>query len=528
MKAFSFDKLKKTAAGVLAAVIIFAVLSPLAPRARALDDPAVDAEAAILVDIDAGSVLYSLNESVRRAPASLVKIMTALLAVESYERGDVKLSDRVTVTDADFSDIDSDGSTEYKRDETVTFEDLLYASFVSSANEPCNAIARTVSGDVPTFISMMNTRAAELGCKDTSFGNTHGMPSDLNYSTAYDLYLITREALTHNLFKRVCSAKTWTVDATNVSDARVLRTGNNLLNDRSGYYYEYASGVKTGYTDAAGYCLIATASKDGRNLLSVILGAKSVIAEDGRTEVKSYTETKRLMNWGFDNFNLRELLTTMKLMAEIPVRLGRGANSVVLRPEENVTALLPNDADLTQVKLEPVLYEEGTLTAPVEKGAVLGEVKVSFNGVDYGTVKLIANTAVELDRTAYIGSEIRETLRNKYVRLTITVLVLLVILYVAFIIYYNVHRANKRKTAAELARRRVQEYRRSQEPAGASRRQTYADYPLPREDRDSRAPAETRAPQRPTQPTTGKSFEEIEELLRRQNEELNNRTRGDR
>ncbi len=506
---------------VMALALILACLASAAPSARALDDPALDAAAALLVDLDTGSVLYGKNETEVRAPASMVKIMTVLMGIEAYERGDLALQDLVTVNDTVFGDIGPDGSTAgFQVGEQLPFEALLYSAMLASANEGCNVIAEAVDGTIASFVARMNARAVELGCKSTNFANTHGMPNEMSYSTAYDLYLITREALTHNLFKRICTAQSYAIPVTNLSEERVVRNANNLLDPDSAYYYEYASGVKTGYTDAAGYCVIATASKDGRNLLSVILGAQSGTAADGRTEIRSYTDTKRLMNWGFDNFNYRgfdnfnyrDLLTTMKLMAEVPVKLGRGASSVVLRPEKNVVALLPNDADLDEVELDPRLFEDGALTAPVEQGTVLGEVSVSFHGQSYGTVNLIANTTVELDRGAYIGSEIRNTLRNKYVRLTITVLIILAILYVAFIVYYNVRRQSKRKVANALARQRIQEYRQAQSgtprEAAAPPRQT-----------PQRQPSQ-RAGQRPTEATTGMSFEEIEALIRKRDEEL--------
>ena len=451
---------------LLTAVLLLAVISPLSITARALDDPAILAEAALLVDMDTGGVLYSLNESDRRAPASLTKIMTVLLAIEASERGDVSLSDIVTVSDDVYSDIGTDGSSVgLKAGEQLTFENLLYCAMLASANEGCNAIAEAVAGDIGTFVSMMNTRATELGCTSTNFVNTHGMPDDNHYTTAEDLSLITAEAMDHSLFRRIVSTQSYTVPATNLSVERVLRNTNNLLASNSTYYYEYATGVKTGSTDAAGYCLVATATQEGRDLMAVILGAKSVVLEDGRTQVQSFTEGRRLLEWGFENFSYRDLLTTMRLLAEVPVELGLGARSVVLRPEKNVTALLPNDVDLDDVELKTTLYSDSPLRAPVEQGTVLGEVAVSFNGTDYGSVNLIANTKIELDKAAFIGSEIKSTLANKYVRLGITLFVILLILYLAFIFYYNIRRRNKRRVAADLARERVEAYRRSQEPS---------------------------------------------------------------
>ncbi len=456
---------KKLAALALALVLFFAASLPgLAPRAGAIDDPAITTAAAYLWDLDARQVLYAKNPAERRAPASLTKIMTALLAVEAYENGEIGLSDKITVTDDPYFDITPDGSSAgIKVGEELTFEQLLYCSLLASANEGCNVLAQVLAGDVTSFVERMNTRAAELGCTDTHFANTHGMPDETHYSTAEDLCRIAEEALKHNLLKRVVSTPTYTVPATNMSNERVLKNTNNLIQPSSPEYYEYAAGMKTGHTNAAGYCLIAYATKDGRQLLSVVLGGESAVLDSGRTVPTSFTETKRLLEWGFDNFSYQEILSTAPL-AEIPVALGRGTSSVTLRPERTVSALLPNDADLTQVVLDRRVFTTD-LTAPVDQGQILGEVAVSFNGVDYGTVNLVANYKVELDRGAYMMTEIRSTLSNKYVRLGITLFAVILILYVAFIVYYNLRRYNKRRVAHELARRRVQEYQRSQEPS---------------------------------------------------------------
>ncbi len=526
----SFRKTFQGAAALVCALILCApLLSVLSPAALAEDAPEVASPTALLVDLDAGEVLYARNENESRAPASLAKIMTVLLGIEAYERGDVALTDLVDITETCFADVGSDGSTAgFAAGEQAPFEALLYSAVMVSGNEVCNAIAQRVSGDIISFVAAMNARAIELGCSSTNFANTHGMPNEHCYTTAHDLYVISAEAWKHNLFKRICSAQSYTIPPTNLNEERVIRTGNSLINEQSSYYYEYASGVKTGYTDAAGYCLVATASKEGRNLMAVVLGAQSVVAEDGRTEVQSFTDAKRLMNWGFDNFAYLDLLSTLDLIDEVPVKLGRGASSVVLRPENNVTALLPKDADLTKVELHHTVNSEESLTAPVEQGTVLGQISVTFEGKEYGTVNLVANTSVELDKAAYVGSEIRSTLGNKYVRLAITLLIILFILYIAFIIYYNVRRASKRRAAAALARRRVQEYRESADRGssqGANRGRPRPVYgSAPSGSREGAAPERPSAPARPQPPrpaetTTGLTFEEIEAIFRQKDEE---------
>lgn len=484
---------------LLASVLVLVTVAALVPStALAEDAPETTSASVLLMDLDADRVLYAKNDTERRAPASLAKLMTVLLAVEAYERDTVGLSDPVTVGSDIYFDISYDGITlDLQPGEQLTFEQLLYCAMTASSNESCNVLAEYLSGDVQTFVERMNSRAQELGCTDTHFVNTHGMPAEGQYTTARDMALIAKAALQLSLFRRLSAATSYTIPATNMSDQRELSNSNGLINSKSQYYYEYASGIKTGYTDAAGYCLVATATNDGRQLLSVVMGGISYVADDGRTLTTNYTDTRSLLNWGFNNFSYQEVLSTLRLVAELPVELGLGTSTVILRPETGIKALLPNDADLSKVQVTPTIYENGTLTAPVEQGTVLGEIAVSFDGVDYGKVNLIANTTVELDRTAFMLREVRSTLSNKYVRLGITVILVMIILYIAFIVYYNIRRRSKRRAAADLARERIERYRDGQDGSqGAS------------------AP---RAPVRET--TIGKSFEEIEAAHRRRDEE---------
>ncbi len=471
---------------LIALFLVFFIMFSLMPQsASALEDPNIVTAAALLVDSDADQVLYSKNADARRAPASLTKVMTVMLAIEAYERGEVSLTDVVTVSDNAYYDVTADGSSaNLKAGEEISFEDLLYCAMIASANEACNVLAEYVAGDTESFIALMNERAAELGCTGTHFANCHGLPNDDHYSTANDLMLITKCALDKPIFKNIVSTASYTVPATNLSEPRELVSTNQLIRSETAYYYSYASGVKTGYTDAAGYCLISTAMRDGRTLIAVVLGGQSTTQEDGTTLIESFSESIRLLEWGFNNFSYQEIISTINLIDEIPVELGKGSSSVVLRPSRSITALLPNDVDILSTKLDIRIYNEEngeTLYAPISQGSVLGEMDVTLDGVSYGTVPLIANTAVELNRIAYIKYQISSTLSNKYVRLGIIGFAALLLAYVLYIIIYNVNRRRKKAVADELARKRIAEMRRREAERS----------------------------------TTGKSFEEIEALHRR-------------
>jgi D-alanyl-D-alanine carboxypeptidase (penicillin-binding protein 5/6) len=191
----------KKCKNLLPIFILILVLSFLsAPAAEALEDPDVGAHAIVLVDMNANQNLFSRNADAKVYPASLTKVMTALLAAEAIEAGRVSLYDPVTASADSTFDITPDSSTAHiSPGEVMTLQDLLYCALVASANEACNIIAEYISGSIPAFVEGMNARAAELGCAETHFTNTHGLPDENQYTTAGDFSLIAREAASSSL-----------------------------------------------------------------------------------------------------------------------------------------------------------------------------------------------------------------------------------------------------------------------------------------------------------------------------------------
>lgn len=451
-------------------IIIYYLISALllsaalfsAPHAAAAQSIDLKCGAAVLADLDTGTILYSSNGDARMHPASLTKIMTAIVAIDAFQSGKAALGDTITLSPNLYSDIDGDASSlNFAEGERVSFEDLLYCAIMTSANEPCNAIAEYISGSISRFITDMNTMAASIGCTGTHFSNTHGLTDSENYSTAKDLALILRKAMSMPLFAKITATENYTVAATNMSDERPIKNTNNLIMEKSPYYYEYAKGGKTGYTDAAGFCLASAAQKGEVRLVSVILKARSVVLDDGTTQTQSFSETKRLFQWGFSNFSYRTVLSTMKIVSEVDVALGNGAKSVALRPAESIVLLVDNDADLSKMQYTVRLNvpEGETLKAPISEGQELGEADVMINGVSYGTVKLLANYSVELDKAKFISSQIQSTLQNGVVKLIIIAIILMFAAYIGFIILYNVNRRKKKKIQDELAKQKIEAIR---------------------------------------------------------------------
>ena len=249
--------MKKTLIRALSFCMILALLTGLmAPFASAIDYEGVEpitleAAAGLLIDLDTDQVLYEQNADGQRYPASITKIMTALLTLEAVGRGELDLSTVVTVDAAALKDLTSDSSTaNLKAGEEITVHDLLYCLMLASANEAANILAMTVCGDIPTFVERMNQRAQELGMTGTHFMNPHGLHNSEHYSTAWDIYRMAKEAMTHAAFREIVSTARYVVPATNMSGERVLLNTNALLTSAKfpGYTFSGTIGIKTGST----------------------------------------------------------------------------------------------------------------------------------------------------------------------------------------------------------------------------------------------------------------------------------------
>lgn len=374
----------------------------------------VKAAAALLVDTQYETVLYEKNSNERRPPASITKVMTALLVFEAIDRGDLTVDSIITTTGSAIADITADSSTQNIRPgEEMSVSNLLYCLLCPSANEAANILGEAVSGNLPTFIETMNTRAAELGMTNTHFMNPHGLHHNEHYSSAHDIYLMVREAMKHPLFQKIVSTGTYTVPATNLSPKRTLINTNALLTARKypGYTYNSVTGVKTGHTPEAGYCLVSAAREKERALLAVVLGAETVTNQDGSRSRMQFSESKRLLKWGFSAFNAQTILGKDTILREIPVSNGKGVSHVVGIPSAEIVAIMPVSYDPQNLITDIALTQEG-VAAPVAQGQLLGSVTLTYEGNNYGTVDLIAANAVELSYVRMIFSFLQALFTN--------------------------------------------------------------------------------------------------------------------
>lgn len=401
----------KTLRAALAATLIAAVATPIAspialfaPSVALAEDtgynadtpPELQAQSAYLKDRTTGTVLLNINSGDRRYPASTTKVMTALLVLEN-----AKLDDTVTIAEEDFAALDENSMTAgLEVGETLTVQDMLACLLLPSANECAYALARHVSGSVDSFVELMNARAKELGCKNTNFVNPCGLHDDNHYTTAYDLSLIFDAALQLPDFVEIAGSTTWELPATNMQEARTIESTDELTNANGPVYVEGVQAAKTGYTEAAGRCLVAAAAQGDMNLMGVVLGAPNTDSGSGVTA--NFVDMYTMFMWGFEAWQSGAVISEGADLGTAPVAQSSDGDEVGLVALEAFNATVPIDTKTSDLTITPTWKEE--LTAPISATQELGTVTVSLDGQELGTVKVGAATTMRASLFAKIGA----------------------------------------------------------------------------------------------------------------------------
>ena len=391
------------------------------------EDPDIQAKAALLVDANTGAIVYAKNEHQELYPASLTKIMTALLVVEAIDKGQLSLDQEVTASST-IESLDTDGSTaNIKPGEIMTVEQLLYCMLVVSANEACDILAEAVSGSVDAFVDQMNEKAQALGCENTHFVNPTGLHDSQHYTSAWDLYLITKEALTHKDFVRISDTGDITLPATNLHEARALHSTNYLISvwRSRGYINKNAHGIKTGSTSEAGHCLVSSAAKGSLSFISVVLGCDRLTLEDGEIRTMSFYETNRLFQWGFDNFSYKTILTADEYPKEVAVSLSK-IDHVTVHPARDVEILMPNDLEPEDLE-RTITLNSDPVEAPITTGDKLGTIQLSYQGTVYATEDLLALNDVEASRLLTFWRDVKLFFAKPAVKIAGIVLAVLLV-----------------------------------------------------------------------------------------------------
>lgn len=404
--------MKRLAATFLVLCLLLTLVLPLMPvRAFALDpQPGTDhqntwntldapvsvlgsgklidnAAAVILYEANSDTLMYDWNADVQVYPASMVKILTALIAID-YGR----LTDMVTVDKNVLDTVPYDAvSADLQEGETLSLEDLLYCMMVGSANDAAAVIAAHISGTQAAFVEEMNRYALDLGCTGSHFTNVHGLHDKEQYTTARDVARILSAAMKNDYFSELFCAVSYTVPQTNKSDARKLTTSNHLISKEIEeiYFDARVIGGRTGVTTDQKRCLAAVSEVNGMQLISVVMGAASQYAADGYTIelYGSFSETSKLLDHASGGYRCTQVLFDGQVLRQRPVIGAR--NNLMLGSTSSLFAVLP-----TNITSADLVYQytdaNDEFRVPIQKGEILSYVEVWYGGVRVAQAQLQA------------------------------------------------------------------------------------------------------------------------------------------
>ena len=346
-------------------------------------------KADILLDAKTGKILYENNSTEKLYPASTTKLMTAILTLENCQ-----LTDSVTITPEMLNGIPKSYTTAALRaGETLTVDQLMHVLLIPSAKDAANVLAYHISGSIPEFAKKMNERAQVLGCKNTNFKNPSGIHDEEHYSTAYDMAQIGQYAYGISTIREIAGTHTYSLPDLPDGKQRTFKTTNTLITEKNKYHYEYATGLKTGYTDKAKSCIVATAKKDDVELLCVVLGGDKTEEKESQRELDCIT----LFNYGFNNYEYKTLCTIdenadLSSITDIPKNL----KDTNLAYSETLNILLKKDKPISSS-----INLDSNIKLPIYKGTHVGTITYSTDDENY-TVNLVTTEDILPQFPTYI------------------------------------------------------------------------------------------------------------------------------
>jgi len=429
--------MKKVVIFLLTSIIFLSILTPITCYAEYNDSINLRADIACMICVDNDEAIFNKNYNKKSAPASLTKIMTALVALDRCE----DLQSPVVISQyAIDSLVGTDSSTAgLVPGEKVTMYDLLNCLLVKSANEAAIAIAEYVGGSVPAFLDMMNKKAKDLGCIGTNYVNVHGLDQDGQYTTAHDMYLICKEAMKNPVFKKIVGQTSYTMPKTNMNDERILPSTNFMINSNyTDCYVPYATGIKTGTTDDAGRCFITMASKNGYNYIAIVMGVDPEDAVAGENaENIAFIECKKMIEWTFANIRYKVVAQENEVITVLDVKYSWATDFLELVPSEDVAALVPSNLDASSVYIQPDTDTPEFVKAPVKKGEKIGTATVYYAGEEIATVDMVASKNVSRSIILALGGAIETAWNSVIGKIIFILLILLAGGYIGYTVFIN-------------------------------------------------------------------------------------------
>lgn len=407
-----------------------------------------------LISLDNDSVIVDKNSTVPCAPASLTKIMTALVVLE-HEKN---LNRFVTVDEEALETLAGTGSSTsgLKAGEQLSVSDLLRCLLIPSGNDAAVVLAKEYGGSIAGFVDMMNETAKRLGCKNTNFENPHGLDSPGHKTTAQDLALITKSALKHAQFKEIVAMNSCELPQTNKNEERTIHNTNYLLDEgHSTYYYKYCTGIKTGSTDAAGRCLISSASKDGYNYLCITMGGDYRDSDNDKIEEnQAFMDAKHMFEWVFDNLKFEIVAEEGQFICSRPLKYCWSSESVRLTAAKEIIALMPSGSDKESIYFLCDSLKDAYGANEIRKGQKVGTAKIMFAENQIESVDIV----VADDARFSLLLCIKAKLESSVIKTLLAILIVVIFIgAVAFILSMIKTNKMKRKSRVEYVKYREME-----------------------------------------------------------------------
>lgn len=403
---------------------------------RFYDANDITTNSVLLINEDTGETIFEKNANERLSIASLTKIMTYIIVSENVE--DLK-STNILVKPEIISMIDPDSSISgLKSGDELTVFALLHCLMMSSGNDAAYVLADYIGkGSVPNFVEMMNNKVNEIGCLNTHFTGPDGMYDEDHYSTAWDMYLITKYAIKLPYFMEICGKREYKVFD---DDRKLIKNTNKMLDPfQKDYYCPYVKGIKTGFLSEAGRCLISLASKNDKSYICIAIGGPEVdINNDGIKENIAMIETKNLYNWAFDNLDIKKIANKNDPLGQVKLKYAWGKDKLLLTPEKDVELILPKDITLSDIDIK--FFIPKIIKTPVKKGDLVGSAKLKYNGEDLREVTLLSAENVPINILIFIVENLKSIIFSKWM----LIILFLGGLYLYFTIVINKNIKNKK------------------------------------------------------------------------------------
>lgn len=442
---------------VLLIIVISAIFAPgtaLASYNNETDlTKKLDTKIYYMMSLDDDSIMFNKNEKKSVSPAAFVKLLAALVAIESWGN----LEETVEVTEKSLSLVEYTYGVrvaDLKAGETYTKKQLIDALIVYGANDIASVVASSVSGASSSFVSAMQALADKIGCTNTKLRNFTGFDEEGQYTCAEDVAKIIKYALNYPAFSEAFSASEVVLPQTQLNEERTYSASNKMLNQTiSLYYHPSITGGKQTSTEKAGECIAAVSSQDGYSYLTVVMGGEyKDIDSDGSEENTAVTDAKKLVAWVYDNIRFRVVATANQTVTVVNVIAGKNGDTLRLVPEKEISALVPIGATSDSVLIEPIKETlPDKLSAPIKAGEVVCQAKIFYAGGEIAAINLVAANDVKLSLFRLAMTGVRSVITSTWFIILEVLALAVVILYFISLIKKTQHGASSKtkKTASK-------------------------------------------------------------------------------